>query len=596
MSWDLEIENVAGIRSGTARVEPGVNAVSGSNWRGKSSLVAAIETAMGTAKPLTEGEPTGRVSLTTDERTITTELRRTNGEDVVEGETYLVDEMDRVSADLFAFLSEDNEIRRAVRNGDNLEALLTRPLDFENIDEKIVDLNRERDAVETELERAEEAARDLPDVERAISSLESELDELRKQRDEIEGSQSGGDDDRRDELSDLRAERDRLEDRVERLERTIQRTEERLEKRRDELQQLEVPDSSDIESKLADAREDLRSVERDVELLQSVYEANKRVLDEGRLSLLSSVEHGIDDDAFECWICAQEADRTVAERQLADLHERIDTLEQRATDARERVDQLQNERDEIQQSRKRERDLKNEIADLETTLSERKESLQTAEDRLAELTGEIDDLSQTVEDVDSQLTDVESEIKYTKAELEDRRDEREQLEQRSSQLDTLEEEYESLTAEIQELRTRKERVKREARESFDEVIREVVDRFDTGFETARLTPTFDLVVAREGREANLDALSEGELELLGIVAALAGYEAYDVNERVPIMLLDRVGGLASDNLAELVTFLSSRTEYLVLTTYPDQHDFEGHVLDPEQWTVVSDGPDVEVSS
>ncbi|MFB6198591.1 MAG: ATPase, partial [Halobacteriaceae archaeon] len=94
----------------------------------------------------------------------------------------------------------------------------------------------------------------------------------------------------------------------------------------------------------------------------------------------------------------------------------------------------------------------------------------------------------------------------------------------------------------------------------------------------------------------LDALSEGERELLGIVAAVAGHEAFDVGDRVPVMLLDGLGGLASENLQILVEYLSERTEYLVLTAYPEYEGFEGNELSPSDWQVVSNSSDVGAAS
>lgn len=160
----------------------------------------------------------------------------------------------------------------------------------------------------------------------------------------------------------------------------------------------------------------------------------------------------------------------------------------------------------------------------------------------------------------------------------------------------LDAEYDSLTEEITDLRNRKEEVKRRIREAFSSALDDLLEQFDTGFETARLTSTFDLVVARDGREAQLDALSEGERELLGFVAALAAYDAFDVGERVPVMLLDGLGGLASGNLQILVEYLADRTEYLVLTAYPEYEGFDGNELSPSDWQVVSHGPDVEAAS
>lgn len=588
MTWRLGIENIGGIRSGSAAIEPGVNAVRASNWRGKSSLIKAIETVMGTATTLTEGADEGRVELATSTETIVAELTRQEGDVVRQGDAFLTTEGDRVRADLFAFLDEDNEVRRAVRSGENLEAVLTRPLDFERIDEQIADLRGEREQVDAELGRVTDAVERLPSLQERVTYLESELEDLRTERDGLTADEDGTESStKRDELSDARAERDRLATRKEQLETTIANTRDRLETRREELAELEVPGAIDLEADIDDARDNLADIEQEVDLLQSLYNANKRVLDAGRLDVLTDIEHGLDDDRITCWVCGDDADRSTVEAELESLAERLADRRQAAEEYRTVVDEAEAKRRTIRKQRQEERDLEAEIDDLEATLADREESLATVADRLVAVTDRVEELETEVELSDDQLTDVESEIKFKEAELDDARDELEAVEQRVEKRELLEEERAALTGEIEELRTRKDRLKGETRASFDEAMQALVEELAPGFEGARLTPNFDLVVAREGREASLDALSEGEVELLGIVTALAGYEAYEVADIVPIILLDSVGDLAAENLGPLVRYLAERARYLVTTAYPEQDVGEDHLINPTDWSVVS---------
>jgi len=594
MSWHLSIENIAGIRQGKAHIEPGVNAVRASNWQGKSSFLAGIETAFGTSAPLTEGQSTGRVVLESEDETFTVELERANGTVTATGEPYLNEEYDQVCAELFAFLDEDNPIRQAVRNDENLEPLLTRPLDFENIDEQISDRKVEREQIERELEQAKEAADRLPQLQQRVTELESELEDLRAERATLDDS--GGDDELRQELSDLRAERDQREKRIDRIEGTVERLQGSLSDKRAELDSLVVPDDEDPTNELETVKSELRDIERDRELLQSVYEANKRVLDEGRVELLTDVSHEMLADSVTCWLCGQDVSRDAIEAHLDELDERISTLRAEAAEYRERVDELEAKRDEIRRTRRRETDLKDRIGELESRLAEAEENLDSAREERDELEIRIDELAKEVDTTEDRVTDLESDIKYTEIELEEAREELETMESRAEKRSLLEDEYESVTEEITELRNRKDEVKRRTREAFSSALDDLLERFETGFETARLTSTFDLVVARDGREAQLDALSEGERELLGIVVALAGHEAFEVSDRVPVMLLDGLGGLASDNLRLLVDYLEERAPYLVLTAYPEYEGFDGHELSPSDWQVVSHGPDVEAPS
>lgn len=587
MSWELTIRNVAGIREGSAELVPGVNAVRGSNWRGKSSFIRAIATAMGTDRSLTEGEANGEVTLDTGDRTVTVTLTRRDGAVVAEGEPFLTDESDRACAELFAFFDERNEVRRAVRRGGDLEALLTRPLDLEDIDDRIAQFKDERTQVEAELERVETAATKLPSVEEEVTRLEAKLDELRSERATLEPAGGASLSDQHDQLGDVRAEREQIKRLVDQLEATIEETREKLEERHQELKALEVPEDTDIEAELETVRAELAGAERDAEVLQSVYAANKQLLDGDRLHLLADVEPGLLGDTVTCWTCGRDAERERLDDRLEELGETVMAHREAASELRERQERLQDRRDQVARKRRRKEDLEAEIRGLESTLRDREESLVSAESRLGELEDRAATLAESVDEIDDRLTEVASEIKLASAQLEDLRDERRTLETQADQRELLEDELEELTSEIEWLRNRKDEMKEQLRAAFDEAMQDVVARFDTGFETARLTPQFDLVVARDGRRAPIDALSEGEVELLSIVVLLAGQAAFDVAERVPVMLLDGIGGLAAENLQTLVDSLGERVPYLVFTAYPEHGSFGGHEIEPDGWRVVS---------
>jgi DNA repair exonuclease SbcCD ATPase subunit len=126
---------------------------------------------------------------------------------------------------------------------------------------------------------------------------------------------------------------------------------------------------------------------------------------------------------------------------------------------------------------------------------------------------------------------------------------------------------------------------------------EVIDRFAPGFDGGRLVTktteegdidSFDLVIARDGRETAVGNLSEGERELVGFIVAMAGYRTYEVAERVPAILVDGVGQLSADNLKLLTDYLEDATDVLITTAYPEAGDFGNRRIDPESWDVVTD--------
>ncbi|WP_336338484.1 archaea-specific SMC-related protein [Haloarcula brevis] len=590
MTWAIEIERIAGILEGGATIEPGPNVVRGSNWQGKSSFIEALKTALGASTELTEGADSGSVHLETPTGEYDVTLARENGAVTRHGQPYLTDEYDVIRAELFACLDERNAVRRAVRAGENLEDVLLRPLDFQNIDSQIESLQREREQIESELTNAREAKKRLPTVQEKVTRLRNEIEDLQAKRDAID-SESGDDDSAepaRRQLSQARTEQNQARNRIERLEQSIERTEQRLSERRDALDALEIPEYDDVEDRLAEAREALTQVERDAEVLQSVYSATEMVLSENRLDLLTDVERDIDGDTVACWTCGSETTRADLADRLDALGSELTALRARKESCRDTVEELETQREEISQARRRKADLEEEIADLEATLADRRQRLDAARDRLEQAQADVQRLSDRVDETVAELSDVESEIKYREAELEDTADELDHLETRAARVDALEADLESVRDDLADLRTRKDRVKREARDAFDTAMGDILSRFDTGFETARLTPDFDIVVARDGQEASLDALSEGELELIGFVAALAGRRSFDIGDTVPLLLVDGLGGLDDGNLHTLIEYLRQGTEYLVFTAYPEYTAFDGREIDPTRWTVANE--------
>jgi chromosome segregation ATPase len=590
MTWTVDIQRIAGILAGSATIDPGINAVRGSNWQGKSSFIEAVKTGLGTSTELTEGADSGRVELQTPDRAVTVDLVEENGSVVRQGTPYLDAEYDIIRADLFACLDERNEIRSTVRRGENLEDVLMRPLDFQDIDEQIADLKREREQVEAELSQAEEASKRLPTVQRKVENLEAEVEELHEKRERIAATDAdlGDDGSTQRALSRAQTERNEAKRRVERLEASIERTEKRLEERREELAKLEVPDD-DVDERLVAARDRLSEHERDLEILQSLYSATEMVLDENRVDLLTDVQRNLVADELTCWICGGDTTRGDVESQLDALGEELTERRAATESLQSEVNNLENKREEIKQRKRRQTDLETEIGDLKDTLADREESLESAQERLREVTTRVENLSEGIDQTIEELSDVESEIKLREAELDDSQAELGQLQARADRLDTLRTERQDLTSEIKTLRNRKDRIRQEARAAFDETMQEIISRFDTGFETARLTADFEIIVARDGREASLDALSEGELELIGFVAALAGRESFDVEESVPLLLVDGLGSLDDDNLHTLVEYLRDRAQYLIFTAYPESEAFDGREIDPTEWTIANKG-------
>jgi DNA repair exonuclease SbcCD ATPase subunit len=589
--WQLDIRNIAGIRQGEAAIEPGINAVQASNWQGKSSLIAAIKTAMGTATPLTAGESAGKVEIDTENGSYRVELRRENGHITREGEPYLDDEQDLACAELFAFLDESNEIREAVRTGGDLKPLLTRPLDLENIDQQIRDLQRERDRIDRELGDAEQQANRQDTLQEQVTQLETELEELREERETLEDSVDSTGDADREALNAKRTEYERTKRTIEQNEERIERLEGQLEEKQSELAELEVPEEADIDAELREKEQRHDELQTEVELFESIYNTNKRILDDNQIDVVTEIDRELAGDTVACWVCGHEADRS-------GIEERLEALEERIADRRSSIAEMQGDIQELEakqqqqtEAERRERRLEESVEDIERRLSETRADLEDATDRVDALESEIAELEETVAATDNRADELESEITRVEVRLEDARGDLEAAEAAADEAEQLRDQREEVAGEIVSLRERKENVISDLVDSFEEAIDDVIEQFEPSFERARLVEKddeFQLVIARDGREVSIDALSEGEVELLGFMVALAGFLCYEVTQRVPVILLDSVGGLAGEHLRRLVDYLESSTEAVVTTAYPEQGMLGESVLSPENWQVVSD--------
>lgn len=602
--WNIEIENIAGIREGSAQIVPGVNAIQASNWRGKTSLVTATRTVLGgdvSQTVLTEGESSGRITLmeqTGEEYTV--RLERQNDTIVQRGSPYLTDEQDRVCAEFFAFLDETNEIRATVRERKDLTQPLTRPLKEEDIERQIAERRMKRRKLRTQLEEAQRATRELTETTERIAQLEQDCTGLREELADLAGNDGdqGIHDDRRAKLNDTRKRREQIQRTVNRLESTLESLESQIDEKEAQLADLDVPTAPDeeLDKMLGEKRDRLRQLEDETDVLQTLYNANKQVLDRDRVALVD-IKRQIDTDQFVCWVCGNDTTRSDIEQILRDLNETICTRKRDIADLRSTVEGLDEQRQEIKQKRRQRDAIERELSKLRIKHEESRDDLVANRNHIEEIDAEINGLEQQIQDTDDRRSAVEEEIAQKEANLDALRDTRDALVEKADQRDDLETAIEAINADIESLRLRREGTIDQARETFEDALDDVVRKFSPSFESARLekhtdadgkTEQLELVIARGGREIPVDALSEGEVELVGLMASLAGYEAFDVNERVPCILLDGIGALASEHLHTLVSYLKSRTTYLVTSAYPEAGTFDGHAISPETWTVISD--------
>lgn len=610
--WDLAISDIAGIRTAEATVEDGLNVVQASNFSGKSSFIDAVQTVMGTSgmygesHPLTEGADQGKVTLETGTETYEVRLDRSEmGTPKRRGEPMLTAETDRTCARLFAFLGENNPIRARVRNGEDLTELLQAPLDLDDIDEQIASLRKQRTTTERQLEDAEQAASNIPAVTEAVSTLEDEIAELEQRRDELvreaadeASSQSTAGDD----LADAKGQLKTAEQQIERLESRIDRTEEELSTKREAAEDIEIPAEPDASTDVTEKEERITELELQIDLLEGLHRANQRVLEEGEVELVSTVERSLMADEISCWVCGETTTEADIRSRLESMQEKLQSLRAQRTTLQDEIAEIEAKKQRRKERRQRKASLEDAIGRLKAKLDELEGDHEQAISRKAELADEVATLEAAVADesesVNEELTDVKAALRTTRDELTEQRSRLADLQDRQDEAETLADELEQLETDIEALRARKSETQWELKEQFDRAMTDVIERFAPGFDGARLNvktdqnneiTEFELLIARDGRETDITTLSEGEQELVGVIVALAGHRTFDVDQRVPLVLLDGISQLSADNLRLLTDYLADTADILVTTAYPEAGDFGGHQISPDGWEVVSDG-------
>ena len=602
LMWQIEISNVAGIRNGTTTVQRGANAVQASNWQGKTSLITAIKTVLSgsvTSATLTNQADSGYIRLRTPENEYECQLHRAGESVKMEGETYLDEEQHQAAAELYAFLDESNAVRTAVREGKDLTPHLIEPLKRENIEDQINELKSRRETVEAELDRAKTAAEKLPSKIEKIDTLQSDLSELKTNLDDLEGNpkDTGEQEKLRKELKQARRKREQVRQRINRLEGKISSLESQIDEKEENLESLSIPSESNLSERLSSKRSRLRQINREIETLEALYNATETVLDGDHLDLLADIDRQIDDDHLSCWVCGNNTTRDTVESRMGEIGEMIAERQDRSSELQTAVSDLENRQNNIERKRNEKTSLEESLDRLQTNLRDSQDEITAAKEKLQEHTERVDKLENQVEETDDRRKSIEKKIAQTEAELDTLQDEKESLQTRAENHDQLNKEIDELSENIEALRSRRQDVIRSARIAFDEALEDVVAKFNPSFEKARLqkhvdesgrTTQLELVIARDGQEISVDSLSEGEVELIGFIAALAGYEAFNVVDQVPCILVDDLGGLASEHIHTLMNYLEKRTNYLVTTAYPEAGEFEAHIISPADWEVVSD--------
>jgi DNA repair exonuclease SbcCD ATPase subunit len=624
----VHCRNVGGITDADVSIPPGVTVLSGRNATNRTSFLRGVMGALGSDDVSLKGDADeGRVELEFGDETYTRTLRRTNGGVALGGDPFLDDSE---KADLFAFLLESNEARRAVARGDDLREIIMRPVDTAEIRAEIRRLEANKRGVDETLDELADLEDELPELEEQRTRLESEIESkreaLREKEAAIDEADASLEESREktaeieERLEDLRSVRSSLEDvrfKLDTQRESLDALETERSEAADELSDVEdaETDAEDLEAEIDRLRGRRSELEAEIGELQSLIRFNEEQLEEAATDLLaeefdeSSAEGSVtdqlvEDESVTCWTCGTEVERSAIEGTLDRLRGLLDRKTDRRSELEERLSELTEKREDRRQRRRERRRLESRLDEIEEEIDQREGRIDDLEARRADLEDELARLEDAVDEVEENaeyrdLVDLHTEANRVEIEIERTEDELASVEERIADVEErldererLAERREGIDEQLTELRTRIESLETEAVESFNEHMATVLDRLEYAnleriWIERRVTgedagPTdraseFDLHVVRTGEsgsayEDTVDHLSESEREVTGLVFALAGYLAHEVYAECPFMLLDSLEAIDSGRIDAVVDYVSEYTDYLVVALLPEDAD------------------------
>ena len=620
---ELDVENIGGIEETSVVFEPGVTILAGRNATNRTSLLQAVMAPVGSDNVSVKADAEeAHVELSLDGESYTRTLKRRNGTVTTSGDPYLEDS---TVADLFAFLLESNEARRAVVTDGDLRELIMRPVDTDEIRAEIDRLLKERRQIDTELEELDNLTDRLPSLEEERTRLESQIDEKKAELEDVEAEIEAADADveqsreeqveleekleeLREKRSDVENVRYELETEQDSLE-SLQAEKRGIEAEREELPETPAGDLEELESRIERLRSQKRELESEVNELQSVIGFNQERLEEGAEGFMEAVEGDseavtdelLPDETVTCWTCGSEVEADQIEMTIEKLRNlsqetvgEINDLEAGLAEAKEKRGELQTQQRERERLERRQRELEDNLEQTEVrieTLSERRDELREEIEAVEAAVENLeDDTYEEILDLHKEANQLEYDLGTLENDLERVEENVATIEERLDEESELEAQREELNAEIERLRTKINRIEREAIEEFNEhmetmlevleydnLARIWLERTETEVREGRRKRTksvFELHIVRQTAsgatyEDRVENLSESEREVTGLIFALAGYLAHDVHEIVPFMLLDSLEAIDSERIATLVEYLEEYSVYLVVALLPE---------------------------
>jgi DNA repair exonuclease SbcCD ATPase subunit len=621
----LGVQNIGGIDETSVVFESGVTVLAGRNATNRTSLLQAIMAALGSDDVSVKADADeAHVELEIAGETYTRTLEGQNGRILADGEPYLEDP---TLGDLFAFLLESNEARRAVVTDADLRDIIMRPVDTEEIQAEIDRLVEKRREISDELDELDDLKNRLPSLEEKKTGLEERIEEKKAELAEVEAEIEAADADveegreeqaeleekleqlreKRSDLEDVRYELETEQDSLE----SIRAEKREVEAEYDDLPETPAGDLDELDSRIDRLRTQKQELESELNELQSVIGFNQEMLEADATEPVAALEDGggngpvtdelLADETVTCWTCGSEVESDQIETTVENLQDRSQEIVGEINDTESELEDLEATRRGRQDQQRRRERLERRRHDLEDDIEDTEARIETLTDRREGLQEDIEAIEAEVEELESdayeEILDQHKEANQLEYDLGTLENDLERVEENITTIEDrldeeadLETEREAVNEEIEDLRTRIERIEQEAIDAFNEHMEAVLElleyenlariwleRTEKEVREGRRKVTksvFDLHIVRQTAsgatyEDVVENLSESEREVTGLIFALAGYLAHDVYETVPFMLLDSLEAIDSNRIATLIDHLAEYSDFLVVALLPE---------------------------
>lgn len=620
----LFVQDIGGINETTVELTPGVNVLKGRNATNRTSFFRAIMAALGSDNVAIKGDADkGHVELTLNGDTYNRTITREEHTIKTEGNPYL---SDSTVADLFAFLLEDNEVRRTVARDGDLHDIIMRPVDTNKIEQEITVAEQRKDSLDDQISEMRSQKERLPDLRSQQKSLKDELADkqtklvsIQKEIESLENDSEETQDQQerfKEHLENLNEIREDLNETCNRLE-SEQEQYEALKEEREKLrsERSNLPTSfkgiSDLGQQIGELQERKRALGSLLDRLQNIIQFNQEMVENTESELREELmpedrditDQLLADQTLICWTCGSHVDSQEIETTLEDLRNfRQEKMSERK-EISENLDRLRDQKQEMEKHQQRREQIEQQLENIDNRIDQQSKHIKQLQDQREALNDHIAELEREVTkeepdihgndrilELNKRENELKTSIEALGSDLEDIQTEITEIENSVSDISDKEKDREEVKQQLTNLRNRIKNLETEAVESFNNHMSNIIDilgynnldriwieqrKESSDDRRKRISKTeFDLHVVRSTDqdviyEDTIDHLSESEREVTGLIFALAGYFVHNVHEEVPFMLLDSLEAIDAGRIAALVEYFKEYADFLVIALLPE---------------------------